>query len=150
MSRVGQQNVKFRDVARQLLDHERGQQDTALELAPIMEGAFRRFHKHMLQLIGQAGFQALLARAAHLTRKEAAWIESVNIQVEPTLTLTGLAECIESEGAAEVMEGLELLLANFIGLLCTFIGESLTMLLIRRIWPEVPLDDPGAGSKEGK
>jgi len=147
---MGQQNLKFRDLAQQLLDHERGQRDTPVELVPAMDGAFQRLHEHMLNLIGQEGFQALLARAAHLTRAEAGWIESITIQTGPVLTLNGLAERIESEGAAEVIDGLVLLLANLIGLLCTFIGEPLTMLLIRRIWPEVPLEDPDSGSKEGK
>jgi hypothetical protein len=147
---MGQQNFKFRDLARRLLDHERGTRDTPVDLVPAMEGAFRRLHEHMRNLIGQAGFQALLARAAHLTRTEARWIETITIHVEPVLTLTGLAERIESEGAAEVIEGLELLLANLIRLLCTFIGDSLTLLLIRRIWPEVALETPDSGSKEGK
>ena len=144
---MGQQNLKFRDLARRLLDHERGGRDTPVELVPAMEGAFRRLYEHMHNLIGQAGIQALLARAAHLTRTEARWIESITIHVEPILTLTGLAERVESEGAAEVFEGLELLLANIIGLLCTFIGDSLTMLLIRRIWPEVALETAGSGSE---
>lgn len=147
---MGQQNFQFRDLARRLLDHERGGRDTPVELAPAMEGAFRRLHEHMHNLIGQAGFQALLARAAHLTRTEAPWIESITIQVEPVLTLTGLAERVESQGAAEVTEGLKLLLANLIGLLCTFIGDSLTLLLIRRIWPEVALETPGSGSEGGQ
>lgn len=147
---MGRQNLKFRDLAQQLLDHERGQRDTPVELVPALEGAFRRLHEHMLNLIGRAGFQALLARAAHLSRSEAEWIATITIHVEPVLSLQGLAERIESEGSAEVMKGLELLLANLIGLLGTFIGEPLTLLLIRRIWPDVPLENPGSGSKEGK
>lgn len=147
---MGQQNLKFRDLARNLLDHERGQRDTPAELVPAIEGGFRRLHEHMFNLIGQTGFQALLARAAHLTAAEARWIESITIQVAPVLTLQGLAERIESEGADQTMDGLVLLLANLIGLLCTFIGESLTLLLIGRIWPDVPLENPGAGSKEGE
>ena len=147
---MGQQNFRFRDLSRQLLDHERRQGDAPAELVPAMEGTFRRLHEHLCNLVGEAGFQALLERAAHLTRTEAGWIESITIQPEPALTLRGLAERIESEGAARVMDGLALLLANLIGLLCTFIGESLTLLLIRRIWPEVALEIPGSGSKEGK
>lgn len=147
---MGQQNFQFRDLARRVLDHERGGRDTLVELVPAMEGAFRRLHEHMHNLLGQAGFQALLARAAHLTRTEAPWIESITIHVVPVFTLTGLAERVNREGAAEVIEGLELLLANLIGLLCTFIGDSLTLLLIRRIWPEVALETPDSGSKEGK
>lgn len=147
---MGQQNFRFRDLARQLLDHERARQDTAADLVPVIEGAFRRLHEHTCKLIGPAGFQALVHRAAHLTSAEAGWIESISFHAEPDLILVGLSERIESEGAAPVIDGLALLLANLIGLLCTFIGESLTLLLVRRIWPEVALEFPGSGSKEGK
>lgn len=163
---MGQQNFRFHDLARQLLGdergdeggherghgrgHERGRQDTAADLVAAMEGAFRRLHEHTCKLIGRAGFQALVARAAHLTSAEAGWIESITFRAEPVLTLEGLSERIESEGAGPVFDGLALLLANLIGLLCTFIGESLTLLLVRRIWPEVAPEFPGSGSKEGK
>lgn len=147
---MGQQNLRFRDLARQLLDHERERQDAAADLVPVIEQAFRRLHEHTSKLIGPAGFQALVTRAAHLTSAEAGWIESMTFQAEPDLTLVGLSERIESEGAGPVIDGLVLLLANLIGLLCTFIGDSLTLLLIRRIWPEVAFEAPGPGSREGK
>lgn len=147
---MGQQNSKFRDLARQLLEHERGQRDTPVDLVSTVERTFRRLHENIRNLIGQAGFQALLARAVHLTRTEAVWIQSITIHLEPVFTLTGLAERIESEGGDQVMDGLVILLANLIGLLCTFIGEPLTLLLIGRIWPEVASELSGSGSKEGK
>jgi len=38
------------------------------------------------------------------------------------------------------------LLAQLLGLLVTFIGEALTVRLVREVWPKVPLDDLDFGN----
>jgi hypothetical protein len=38
-------------------------------------------------------------------------------------------------------EGRVVLLAQLLGLLVAFIGESLTLRLVLEVWPKVPLED---------
>ena len=145
---MGQSNPQLRDMARQLLERERRQAEKPADVGEASERTFQRLQEHMSNLIGRVGFQALMTRAAHLTRAEAGWIESIAIERESRVTLQGLDVVLEREGAARAMEGMVLLLANLIGLLCTFIGEELTLRLLRRIWEEIPRLTPG--SKEGE
>ena len=48
----------------------------------------------------------------------------------------------------ELFEGGVVLLAQLLGLLVAFIGETLTLRLVREVWPEVPLDDLDFGKGE--
>ncbi len=41
----------------------------------------------------------------------------------------------------DVMDGGVILLAQLLGLLGTFIGESLTERIVRGVWPKLPLGD---------
>ena len=52
----------------------------------------------------------------------------------------------------ELSEGEVVLLAQLLGLLVAFIGEKLTLRLVREVWPQVPLDDLdfGKGGKDEK
>ena len=52
----------------------------------------------------------------------------------------------------EFSEGGVVLLAQLLGLLVAFIGENLTLRLVREVWPKVPLDDLdfGNGDKNEK
>jgi hypothetical protein len=49
----------------------------------------------------------------------------------------------------ELLEGGVVLVAQLLGLLTAFIGQTLTLRFVREIWPEVPLDDLNSG-KEGR
>jgi hypothetical protein len=46
------------------------------------------------------------------------------------------------------LEGGVVLLAQLLGLLVAFIGENLTLRLVREVWPKVPLDDLDFGKGE--
>ena len=48
----------------------------------------------------------------------------------------------------ELFEGGVVLLAQLLGLLVAFIGESLTLRLVREVWPQLPLDDLDFGKGE--
>jgi hypothetical protein len=54
--------------------------------------------------------------------------------------------------ADELFEGRVVLLAQMLGLLVAFIGEPLTLRLVREVWPQAPLDDLdfGDGRKNEK
>jgi len=91
--------------------------------------------------MGNGGFRALLSRAFVLATLEVSWLRSMQVNAD------GCLEEIEQMPAppdqAELLEGRVVVLAQLLGLLVAFIGERLTLRLVREIWPKVPLHDLG-------
>jgi hypothetical protein len=46
----------------------------------------------------------------------------------------------------EIFEGRVVLLAQLLGLLVAFIGENLTLRLVREVWPKLSLNDVDLGT----
>jgi hypothetical protein len=50
----------------------------------------------------------------------------------------------------EIFEGCVVLLAQLLGLLAAFIGENLTLHLVREVWPKLSLKDLDFGKRDKK
>jgi hypothetical protein len=87
------------------------------------------------KLAGAAGFQSLLSRALVLARNETPWLETVKIQPDGRLEAMG-----NNHSKEELLQGEVALVAQLLGLLHTFIGEPLTMQLVKEAWPAIHLD----------
>ena len=101
--------------------------------------AFPVIHKlrpHLATLMGNGGYRALLMRALVLASVEVAWLCTVRVAADGTL---GLNEPEPPAGPEEILEGRVVLVAQLLGLLVAFIGESLMLRLVREIWPRLPL-----------
>jgi hypothetical protein len=90
-------------------------------------------------LAGVAGFRSLLSRALALATGEVRWLTAVQVKRDGSL------ECLEDIRAKlsprEVAEGEAVLIGQLVGLLVTFIGETLTIRLIQEAWPEISARD---------
>lgn len=124
----------IRDLARFLLALEASRSEHAGREAPAALSVFVKLRSHLSNLVGVAGFQALLSRALALARKEADWLETVRVQADTMLA--GFGETAQELPAQTVTEGSAVLLAQLLGLLITFIGEALTLRLVADVWPE--------------
>jgi len=91
------------------------------------------------KLTGAAGFHALLSRALSLARQEAAWLSGLEITPQGSLTFRPEVEALVAKD--EVTEGGAALVAELLGLLITLIGETLTLRLLRDVWPKALLED---------
>ena len=89
-----------------------------------------RLHRELSQLIGPAGFDVLLARSVALARRTRPAL--ADVAAGPAGALTGLD--VASRDAA-IGEGAMAIVAHFIDLLATLIGEDLAMALVRKVWP---------------
>lgn len=90
-------------------------------------------------LMGASGFRALSARALALAKKDVSgWNE---VTLHENGTLDGLLEAERRVGPPKTADGGVILLASMLGLLVAFIGESLTLRLVREVWPRFPLND---------
>jgi hypothetical protein len=63
------------------------------------------------------------------------------------VSLEGLQASVRDQDPAVVREGLASVLAQFIWLLVTFVGETLALRLIHEAWPEVMPEAAGSGSE---
>jgi hypothetical protein len=90
-------------------------------------------------LVGNAGFQTLLTRALTLATEEVPWLRAVMVSADGTLV--GWEEPYAQLGPDKFSEGRVVLVAQLLGLLEAFIGENLTVRLVREIWPKLSLGD---------
>jgi len=114
-----------------LLAHEREHGDRADDSAAAAGRVYDKLHEQLAPLIGTAGFRALLARSAQLTKGELACLG----EVATVESATTLRECLRRHAPAVARETAEALFGTFLALLTTFIGERLTAQVLRRAWP---------------
>src|ERR1700691_3042508 len=78
---------------------------------PVLE----KLRPHLVALMGNGGFQALLARALALARTEVPWLRAVHVNAGGSME--GLEEIQTQIGPEEFLEGRIVLLAQLLGLL---------------------------------
>jgi hypothetical protein len=87
-----------------------------------------KLRRPLTTLAGAAGFRSLLARALTLAKKESPLLDTWEVRSDGSLQgLNG--EAVQSDAV---------LIAHLIGLMITFIGESLTLRLVHDVWLDLP------------
>jgi hypothetical protein len=130
---------QMRTFANRLIIHETG--GTKFSETKI-QAAFHvceKLRPHLASLMGTGGFRALLSRALALANAEVLWLRAVHVRSDGSLE--GLEELHAQLDPAKLAEGGIVLLAQLLGLLAAFIGDNLTLGLIREVWPKVQLND---------
>jgi len=105
----------------------------------VVPAAFRvceNLRRPLTTLAGAAGFHSLLSRALILTKREAPGLK--DLRVNSVGSLEGFESTLDT---FDVAEG-ALLVTNVIGLLQTFVGETLTLRLLQDIWPDGSFNTP--------
>ena len=133
----------IRDFARRLIALEAARDGSAAG------GAVRvcdRLRVPLARLAGEAGFRSLLSRAVAMAKAEFPSLAAVQVRADGSLG--GLDEPSRGQDAGAGGEARVAVVAHLIGLLMTFIGQPLTMGLVRDAWPELSLTGIDAGSGE--
>ena len=139
---------EMRDLARYLFAYEA----VAGKISDKVESATLRVYEKLRQSLGVFagvdGFQALAFRALMQAKSEAPGLWAAEIAADGALQ--GLGEFrpqpVESEpqlGSAKEQaceEGV-ILIARLLGLLFVFLGEALTLSLLRNAWPSATFDN---------
>ena len=127
-----------RELAQRLLALE-----AAAESEPDLTGqeAVRvcdKLRTSLTRFAGLDGFTALLRRALALARVDVPALQKVNVTADGRLE--GFQELAGNSGSVG-MEAATAISAHLLELLITFIGEPLTLGLVREAWPELKLDE---------
>jgi hypothetical protein len=133
-------------IATRIIDRAIGDSTDAAEMARALEDVQTRLESVMAQMVGETGFRALVMRALHLTRNElpnhAALLVPAAREQAPKLRWDAV---IEQDGQEAARAYASALLREILGLLCSFIGDDLTLRFVRRAW--TGLDESGTGSE---
>jgi hypothetical protein len=108
----------------------------AKELATAAHRAYDDLARVSAPLIGQAGVDALTGRALHLVQREYPWLVPTGETEPADGPLAQVMFCLERQDPAVATEAAGAVFATFTDLLVTFIGEPLTMRLLRQAWPD--------------
>lgn len=131
----------LREVARKALSQRAG---PAAGVEAVIAGAqlaYDDLSRVSAPLIGHVGMDALTGRAVHLAQRQYSWLSGALRPVQADGPFAQLTVCLKGQEPAAAADAATAVLALLIGLLVTFIGDSLTTGLLRRAWPDV-LADP--------
>src|ERR1017187_9635484 len=130
---------KTRDFAERLIAYETRGNNSSEANTPVACLAGEKLRPHLATLMGNVGFHALLSRALALANAEVPWLRAVHVNADGSFEgLDVLGAQVDSD---EIFEGCVVLLGQLLGLLVAFIGEDLTLRLVREVWPKLSLND---------
>ena len=127
----------MRDLARRLLAASQTASGPHVDAAVLVSEKLRI---SLTEFAGAAGFASLVRRALALAREEVPSLQSVKIGADGRME--GFELIVAGAGPASARgEAAIAITAHLLELLVTFIGESLTLRLVREAWPDMALDD---------
>ena len=90
----------------------------------------------LTNLMGGAGFSALISRSLALAAAEIPALRTVQVNADGVWE--GLEALAAQLGTDSFLEARVVVLAQLLGLLVAFVGEALTLRLVAEIWPNLP------------
>lgn len=130
-------SLETHDLARRLLRQGAGEGGGTLALAVATEHACAGLRDRLVPLIGRTGFTALFRRALHLAQSAFPALAGLEVEEgsEPCIAGTRAFAAAHADDPDLVEAALVAVVAQFIGLLSTFVGEALTRRVIGEQWP---------------
>jgi hypothetical protein len=128
----------MRDLARRLLALEAASQSSTDAPAHEAMRVSEKLRTALTRFAGTDGFAALMRRALALARADVPALQTVKV------TADGRLDGFEGGGSpAEnfTIEAATAITAHLLGLLATFIGEPLTLRLVREAWPDAAWEE---------
>lgn len=128
------ENAVLRPVAMSVLTRRAGSGAEVAVVAATAGAAYDDLAGVLVPLIGQVGFDAVTKRALYLAQREyPAAPEGDTGQADGFIQVSFW---LKQQDAGVAMDAAATMLSTLGGLLVTFIGEPLTMRLLRKGWPD--------------
>jgi hypothetical protein len=125
--------------AKQLLASEGAPWSSSEEAAAAAWRVYEKLNARLAPLLGSAGVEALFVRSAKVAQSDFASLA----EVATPEGLTKLGSCLQALDPVTAAEAATTLFGTFLDLLTTFIGERLTVLVLRSAWPAIEEMAPG-------
>jgi hypothetical protein len=132
---------EMRDLVQRLLTYEANAAKTS---EPVESRVFRIYEKlrqSLGEFVGVAGFQSLASRALTLARPEVPSLSAALVAADGSLQGLGEIATQFGMGKDSTTDGEIILIARLLGLLRLFLGEALTLSLLRSTWPGEVFED---------
>jgi hypothetical protein len=139
---------KMRDLARCLIGYEAAASKTSepAESAPLR--VYERLRRSLGAFAGVDGFQSLAFRALTQAKSEASGLWAAQVAEDGSLHGLGESRPQLAELEPQLGSGIDqasdegvILIACLLGLLFIFLGEALTLSLLRNAWPGATFGD---------
>ena len=132
---------QMRDLAHRLLAYEAGVGKTSEPMESPALRVYEKLRQNLVTFAGEAAFESLAFRALTQAKSETSALWAVQVAADGSLQ--GLGEIDTQTGMDKDRAGEEgiILIARLLGLLLIFLGEALTLSLLRNAWPGEAFDD---------
>jgi hypothetical protein len=143
---------EMRDLARCLLAYEAGASTTSEPVESATLRVYEKLRQSLSAFAGVAAFESLAFRALTQAKSEAPSLWAARVAADGSLQ--GLSEFepqndMDKELSGELYagDGGIVLIARLLRLLLVFLGEALTLSLLRNAWPDATFDDRNSGNR---
>ena len=123
-----------REVIRNTLSARTGGAPDARAVAAALLDTWQNMASRLEPVVGARGVDALFGRALHLAGNTFPWLAATGVRGNSATSLASLKTCFEGQKTSVAMDAACALLATFIELLASLIGESLTERLVGGVW----------------
>ncbi len=131
---------EMRDLAQRLLSYEANAGSASEPVESTTLRVYQKLRQSLGELAGSAGFHALASRALALARSEVPSLSAAQVGADGNLE--GMTKVEKDWGH----EGGVILISSLLGMLLIFLGEALTLSLLRDAWPGAAFDDRNSGN----
>lgn len=145
-----QPTQQMRDFAADLIAYESSGNESSRTKNPAVFSVYEKLHPSLAALMGTIGVRTLFLRSLELAGREVPSLCAVQVKTDGSLA--GLDKLEVQADPEQLAKGNAVLVAQLLGLLVSFIGEKLTLQLVREIWPKLSVNDLelGKGDQNGK
>jgi hypothetical protein len=130
---------QMRDFAERLIAYETSGNNSSGTKPSVAFPVCDKLRPHLATLMGNTGVRSLFSRA--LAQAEAEIPSLRAVQVNPDGSLAGWDKLEVQADPEELVRGNVVLVAQLLGLLVAFIGDTLMLRIVCDVWPKLGLND---------
>ena len=130
------EGAALRQLALKVLAQHAGSAPSAEALVAAVRRAYDDLARVSAPLIGQVGVDALTGRALHLAQQAHPWLVRTREPEHWKGPLDQMVFCLEQQDPAVATEAAGAVFGTLTELLVSFIGEPLSVGLLRQAWPD--------------
>jgi len=129
----------MRVFAERLIAYETSGNQSSGTTTPTAFPVCEKLRSHLADLMGSTGVRMLLSRALAQAEVEVPSLRALQVKVDGSLEHSGELE-VQAD-SEELAKGSVVLVAQLLGLLVTFMGETLVLRIVCDAWPNLTLNE---------